>query len=102
MLRNVLTVCASTTLFAISGMQITMAADAASAGDDALAEITVTATKQTQNLQKVEAAVTVVTAGTLIDQGVSDLTGAQKLVPSVRFQPEQNNTQVIVRGIGST
>jgi iron complex outermembrane receptor protein len=101
MLKNVLTVCASTTLLAILSTKITMA-DAASSGDDALAEITVTATKQTQNLQKVEAAVTVVTASTLIDQGVSELTEAQKLVPSVRFQPEQNNTQVIVRGIGST
>ena len=100
MLRNALTVCASTTLCAILSTQITMAAPAA--GEDALAEITVTATKQTQNLQKVEAAVTVVTAESLVDQGVSDLREAQKLVPSVRFQPEQNNTQVIVRGIGST
>src|SRR5689334_17506120 len=79
------------------------AAAAAAAGEttEALAEITVTATKQTENLQKVEAAVTALTADTLIDQGVGDLRAAQKLVPSVRFQAELNNTQVIIRGIGS-
>jgi iron complex outermembrane recepter protein len=74
------------------------AADAA----DALEEVTVTATKQTQNLQKVEAAVTAISADALIDQGVGDLREAQKLVPSVRFQAEQDNTQVVIRGIGST
>jgi len=79
---------------------------AADSGDEtsnsALAEITVTATKQTENLQKVEAAVTAVSADTLLSNGVGNLREAQKLVPSVRFQPEQNNTQVVIRGIGST
>src|SRR3569832_122538 len=70
--------------------------------NSALAEITVTATKQTENLQKVEAAVTAVSADTLLSNGVGNLREAQKLVPSVRFQPEQNNTQVVIRGIGST
>jgi len=32
---------------------------------------------------------------------VDNLREAQKLVPSVRFQAEGNNTQVIVRGVGS-
>jgi iron complex outermembrane recepter protein len=68
----------------------------------ALAEVTVTATKQTENLQKVEAAVTAVSADTLLSNGVGNLREAQKLVPSVRFQAEQNNTQVVIRGIGST
>jgi iron complex outermembrane receptor protein len=79
---------------------------AADSGDEtsnsALAEITVTATKQTENLQKVEAAVTAVSADTLLSNGVGNLREAQMLVPSVRFQPEQNNTQVVIRGIGST
>jgi iron complex outermembrane recepter protein len=70
-------------------------------GGDALEEIIVTAEKQTENLQKTAAAVTVISADTLIDAGIDDLIEAQKLVPSVRFQPEANNTQVIVRGVGS-
>src|SRR3569833_247909 len=79
---------------------------AADAGDEtsnsALAEVTVTATKQTENLQKVEAAVTAVSADTMLSNGVGNLREAQKLVPSVRFQAEQDNTQVVIRGIGST
>lgn len=79
---------------------------AADTGDDtsssALAEVTVTATRQTENLQKVEAAVTAVSADALFSHGVGNLREAQKLVPSVRFQAEQDNTQVVIRGIGST
>ncbi len=73
----------------------------AAEGGEALEEITVTAEKQTQNLQKTAAAVTAVSAAELIDAGVEDLREAQKLVPSVRFQAEGNNTQVLIRGVGS-
>jgi iron complex outermembrane recepter protein len=68
---------------------------------DALEEITVTAEKQTQSLQKTAAAVTAIPSAALIEAGVTDLREAQKLVPSVRFQAEGNNTQVLVRGVGS-
>ena len=68
---------------------------------DALQEITVTAEKTTQSLQKTAAAVTVITADTLIDAGVVDLRQAQKLVPAVRFQAEGNTTQVFIRGVGA-
>jgi iron complex outermembrane receptor protein len=68
---------------------------------DTLEEVIVTAEKQTQSLQKTSAAVTAITAQDLVDQGVTDLREAQKLVPSVRFQAEGNNTQVIVRGVGA-
>src|SRR2546421_24509 len=57
--------------------------------------------KQTQALQKTAAAVTAIPATALIEAGVADLREAQKLVPSVRFQSEGNNTQVIVRGVGA-
>src|SRR6185312_4667926 len=76
-------------------------ADTEAAAADALGEIIVTAEKQTRSLQKTAAAVTVVSADTLIDNGVDDLRQAQKLVPSVRFQAEGNNTQVLVRGVGA-
>src|SRR6202045_4338218 len=73
----------------------------AAAESDALAEITVTAEKQTQNLQKTAAAVTAISADTLIEAGVGNLIEAEKLVPSVRFQAEGNNTQWFVRGVGA-
>jgi iron complex outermembrane receptor protein len=68
---------------------------------EGLQEITVTAEKTTQSLQKTAAAVTVLSADTLIDSGVTNLIEAQKLVPSVRFQAEGDNTQVFIRGVGA-
>jgi iron complex outermembrane recepter protein len=78
----------------------TVAADGAS-DSDALAEITVTAQKQSQNLQKTAAAVTAISGDTLIEAGVTNLIEAEKLVPSVRFQAEGDNTQVFIRGVGA-
>src|SRR5580704_2932481 len=124
MLRSVFTVCGVVTLLgaglsqsalaetpaAAGGPAATGPAEAAvgtsdatdgTTGGDALAEVTVTAEKQTQNLQKTAAAVTAVSAETLLDAGVTDLREAQKLVPSVRFQAEGNNTQVFIRGVGA-
>ena len=79
------------------------AADAAEPADaaDALQEVTITAEKQALSMQKTAAAVTAIQADDLVDAGVVDLREAQKLVPSVRFQAEGNNTQVLVRGVGS-
>jgi iron complex outermembrane recepter protein len=68
---------------------------------DALQEITVTAEKTTQSLQKTAAAVTVIAPDTMIDAGVTDLRQAQNLVPAVRFQAEGNTTQVFIRGVGA-
>jgi iron complex outermembrane receptor protein len=75
-------------------------AEGAAAGD-ALAEITVTAEKQTQSLQKTAAAVTAIPADVLIEAGVVNLPDAAKLVPSVRFQAEGDNIQVFIRGVGA-
>jgi iron complex outermembrane recepter protein len=75
-------------------------ADAPAEGD-ALQEITVTAEKQTENLQKTAAEVTAIGSVDLVDAGVTDLREAQMVVPSVRFQAEGNNTQVFVRGVGA-
>lgn len=100
MLRN------SISLFTVSAMLLTISTQRVSAataadGNESLQEIIVTAEKQTQNLQKTAAAVTVITADVLLDAGVTDLRAAQKLVPAVRFQAEGNNTQVFVRGVGA-
>ena len=99
MRRNALTICACLTALGVLG-SAGARADIAPASD-ALEEITVTAEKQTQNLQKTAAAVTVISSEMLIDAGVTDLREAQKLVPSVRFQAEGNNTQVFIRGVGA-
>ena len=73
----------------------------APAANDALAEITVTAEKQSENLQKAAAEVTAIPADVLIEAGITDLRQAQMVVPSVRFQAEGNNTQVFIRGVGA-
>ncbi|MEA3177376.1 MAG: iron complex outerrane recepter protein [Gammaproteobacteria bacterium] len=97
--RTILTICGCATLATALAPQIALAdADESS---EALAEVTVTAEKQSQNLQKTAAAVTAISAETLLDAGVTDLREAQKLVPSVRFQAEGNNTQVFIRGVGA-
>ena len=70
-------------------------------GGEVLQEVVVTAQKESQNLQKTAAAITAISADALTDAGVTDLREAQKLVPSVRFQAEGNNTQVFVRGVGA-
>jgi iron complex outermembrane receptor protein len=90
------------TLLVLSGLGIhrVHAADVPPA-PDALAEITVTAEKQTTNLQKTAAEVTAIPAVELIEAGITDLRQAQMLVPSVRFQAEGNNTQVFIRGVGA-
>jgi iron complex outermembrane recepter protein len=109
MLRNALIICAGAALAGVLTPDGAWAANAAAPGGaaaeaapvEALAEITVTAEKSTQSLQKTAAAVTVVPAVELIQMGVVDLREAQKLVPSVRFQAEGNNTQVFIRGVGA-
>jgi iron complex outermembrane receptor protein len=77
------------------------ATTAAEAPADALAEITVTAEKTTQSLQKTAAAITAISSDTMIEAGVDDLRQAQKLVPAVRFQAEGATTQVFIRGVGA-
>jgi iron complex outermembrane receptor protein len=99
MLRALATICGSATLLATS-LPVGAAAEETGSGAS-LEEVIVTAEKETRSLQKTAAAVTAIAADTLIDAGVTDLREAQKLVPSVRFQAEGNNTQVIVRGVGS-
>ena len=66
-----------------------------------LEEVVVTAQKQSEDLQRTAAAVTVLDSTELIASGVNDLRAAQMLTPSVRFQAENNNTQVFIRGVGA-
>jgi iron complex outermembrane receptor protein len=99
MLRTILALSPCSVLLGVFAARIALA-DTPTVSE-ALQEIIVTAEKQTQSLQKTAAAVTVISTDTLIADGVDDLRQAQKLVPSVRFQAEGNNTQVLVRGVGA-
>src|ERR1700678_2783324 len=99
MLRNIL--CISMLSGSLAGFVAQPARAGAPAANDALAEITVTAEKQSENLQKAAAEVTAIPADILIEAGITDLRQAQMVVPSVRFQAEGNNTQVFIRGVGA-
>ena len=101
MLRACSRICCLSVLLSISAARLAYAADAAAPANDALAEITVTAEKQSTNLQKTAAEVTAIPADILVDAGITDLRQAQMVVPSVRFQAEGNNTQVFIRGVGA-
>jgi iron complex outermembrane recepter protein len=72
------------------------------AGSGVLEEVTVTATKQTQSLQKTPAAVTVLSGDSLTIAGITDIRAAQDFVPSVRFQAEGTSTEIYIRGVGGT
>jgi iron complex outermembrane receptor protein len=102
-MRRILTIAATVAALCAAVTPLIAAAQstATPASTDALAEITVTAQKSTQNLQKADAAITAVSADTLVDANVTDLRQAQMIVPSVRFQAEGNNTQVFIRGVGA-
>jgi len=66
-----------------------------------VAEVIITATKSSQSIQKVAAAVTAVSGQTIVERGITNLAGVQNLVPSVRFQYENDIAQTFIRGIGS-
>src|SRR3984957_15881312 len=101
MLRIGLFTCVGAMMAATVAPRAALAADAGAAESDTLQEITITAEKQTENLQKTAADVTAISADQLIAAGVTDLREAQMVVPAVRFQAEGNNTQVFVRGVGA-
>ena len=80
-----------------AGAQVSETSSAAAG----LEEVVVTAQKQSEDLQRTAAAVTVLSSTELVESGVTDLRSVQMLAPSVRFQAEGNNTQVFIRGVGA-
>jgi iron complex outermembrane receptor protein len=66
-------------------------------------EIIVTAQKREENLQKVPAAVSVVSAEQLDQRGVVNLTSLQQLVPSLNFKDSATtlDSSVFLRGVGT-
>ncbi len=67
-----------------------------------IADIVVTAQKRSENLQRSPTAITAIGAATLVSNGVSDITAAQRLIPSVRLQQQSASTEIYIRGVGST
>ncbi|HEY5807286.1 MAG TPA: TonB-dependent receptor plug domain-containing protein, partial [Povalibacter sp.] len=99
LLRNALT---GTLLFSLV-VRAFAAEDAASAHPHlTLEEVIVTAQKRSENLQRTSAAITAVAGKEVVAAGITDIRGAQNFVPSVRFQAENANTEIYVRGVGST
>ena len=101
MFKTALTIGTCVTLLAALGSRPALADEETPAANETLGEITVTAEKQIENLQKTPAQVTVMPAAELLNAGVTDLRQAQMVMPTVRFQAEGNTTQVFVRGVGA-
>lgn len=68
----------------------------------AVQDIVVTAQKRSTLLQQTPAAITAVAGATLVERGINDLPAAQALVPSARFQIEQQSVQIFIRGVGAS
>lgn len=72
------------------------------ASDSSIGDIIVTATKQSQSLQRVPVAITAVSGDALVLKGISEVRGLQAVVPSARLQQEGASVEVYIRGVGST
>src|SRR5260370_26693404 len=94
-------ICACWALLVTLAPRTALAAASLGEGSEAVQEMIVTAEKQSENLQKAPAEVTVLPSDILMESGITDLREAQRLVPAVRFQAEGNNTQVFIRGVGA-
>jgi iron complex outermembrane recepter protein len=73
--------------------------------DEALPEITISATRQGTNLQRTPIAITAVTAQQLTDRGITNLGDLSTLVPNSQILPVQGafgpGVSAYIRGIGS-
>ena len=66
-------------------------------------EITVTATKRSQNIQDVPISITALGAQTILDAGITRFNELQQFVPNLQIRPvtDTRSTSVRIRGIGS-
>jgi iron complex outermembrane receptor protein len=84
--------------------QRSLAVDAAPAAAEAggeLAEITVTAEKRAENLQKAPTTISVVSGADLATQGINDIAQATAVFPSVKFGQISGTVHLYIRGIGA-
>jgi iron complex outermembrane receptor protein len=74
----------------------------ASAGDDVLEEIVVTAQRRETSLQRTALAASVITGEGLVDRGITGLTAIQYAVPSLNISDFGSANVFNIRGIGRT
>ncbi|MBS0505146.1 MAG: TonB-dependent receptor [Proteobacteria bacterium] len=82
-----------------------VAQPAAAGGESALEEIVVTAQKRTENLQDTPLAVSAITAETIIDRGISDVSSLTAVAPSLSITTTgaaTSNIALFIRGIGES
>jgi iron complex outermembrane receptor protein len=80
----------------------TVAAQGAPPDDsEGVAEVIVTATKRTQNLQEASLAVTAVGTDRLATAQVNSIQDLQTIVPSVNFGSDFNQAKIFIRGVGA-
>jgi iron complex outermembrane recepter protein len=78
------------------------AAASGTAGESTLQDVVVTAQKESQDLTKAAAAITVVAGDELRSGGAHDIRDVAPRIPSARFQEESASTEIYIRGVGST
>lgn len=75
--------------------------EAAASGNVELSEIVVTAQKRIESSQKAAAAITSVSGDTLTAMGISNVLQLTNILPGVRFNSENTEMKLFVRGVGT-
>jgi len=89
-------------LATIGGARSALAADTpATEAPAALDEITVTAEKRAENVQKAPSTISVVSGDELVTRGIEDISQATAVFPSVKFGQISGTVHLYIRGIGA-
>jgi iron complex outermembrane recepter protein len=72
------------------------------AASNELSEITVTAQRRTENVQKVPIAITAVSGDALAAQNITSTADLGTVVPGLNITPNVGDAQIFIRGIGTT
>ena len=78
------------------------AASAAQGGSDLLADVVVTATRQSDTVSRVPLSVTAVSQKTLDQEGIKTVSDLQSTVPALQIAGPPGNVQITIRGISSS
>ncbi len=92
---------AGAALVALAGSAHAQQAAPAAAGDDASADIIVTAQNRQQSVQDVPIAIAVISAEQLAAAGVTSVASIEKISPSLQITSDTTATRVTVRGVGT-
>jgi iron complex outermembrane receptor protein len=100
---SVLALAPAASAFAADTAAITAAAPAAATASAPIETVTVTAQKRAENVQDVPLSINAVTGPTLVTKGVQDVSGLQKIVPSLRLDTTAQSASLTlrIRGMGA-